>query len=100
MNKKILTGKKIQLNLIDGRNIISEEKANTQDSVLLNLKDSKIIKIIPLEKEKNVFVMKGKHAGHKGKIEDIMERGGKTIVKIVSDEGKVNVWIKNIIVIE
>ena len=29
-----------------------------------------------------------------------MERGGKSIAKIISDEGKVNVWIKNIIVIE
>ena len=27
-----------------------------------------------------------------------MERGGKSIAKIISDEEKVNVWIKNIIV--
>tara|TARA_Y100000310_G_scaffold122529_1_gene121239 strand:- start:7138 stop:7794 length:657 start_codon:yes stop_codon:yes gene_type:complete len=100
LNKKILPEKKVQLNLIDGRNIVSDEKANTQDSILLNLKDNKIVKVIPVEKGKNVFVMRGKHAGHKGKIEDIMDRGGKTIVKIISDEGKVNVWIKNIIVTE
>ena len=100
LNKMILSGKKIQLNLMNGKNIISNEKANTGDSVLLNLKDNKIVKIIPMEKGENVFVIKGKHAGHKGKIENIMERGGKTIVKIVSDEGKVNVWIKNIIVTE
>lgn len=100
MNKKILPGKKIQLNLMHGKNIISNEKANTGDSILLNLKDGKIVKIIPMEKGNNVFVIKGKHAGHKGKIEDIIERGGKTIAKILADEEKVNVWIKNIIVIE
>jgi len=100
INKKILPGKKIQFNLMHGKNIISNEKVNTGDSVLLNLKDNKIAKIIPMEKGNNVFVIKGKHAGHKGKIEDIMDRGGKTIVKIISDEGKVNVWIKNIIVTE
>jgi len=83
-----------------GKNIISKEKAKTGDSVVLNLKDNKIIKIIPMEKEKEVFVIKGKHAGHRGKISEIMERGGKSIAKIISDEGKVNVWIKNIIVIE
>ena len=100
LNKKLLPGEKLQLNLMQGKNIISKEKANTGDSVLLGLKENKIIKIIPMKKGENVFVLKGKHSGHKGKIEEIMERGGKTIVKIISDEGKVNVWIKNIIVTE
>ena len=83
-----------------GKNIISDEKVNTYDSVVINLKDGKIEKIIPMEKEKNVFVIRGKHAGHKGKIKEIMNRGGKSIAKIISDEGKVNVWIQNIIVTE
>ena len=100
MSKKILAKGEVQFNLMHGKNITTKEKANTGDSVLLNLKDNKIVKIISMEKGNNVFVIKGKHAGNKGKIEDIMERGGKTIVKIISDEGKVNVWIKNIIVTE
>jgi len=100
LNKKILPGKKVQLNLMHGRNMISKEKANTGDSLLLNLKDSSIIKVITLEKGKKVFVMKGKHAGENGKIKNIMERGGKTIVKIISAKGKINVWVKNIIVVE
>jgi len=100
LNKKILPGKKVQLNLMHGKNIISKEKANTGDSLLLNLKENSIIKIITMEKGKKVFVMKGKHAGENGKIENIMERGGKTIVKIISDKGKINVWVKNIIIVE
>lgn len=46
-----------------GKNIISKEKVNTGDSLLLNLKDNKIIKIITMEKGKNIFVIKGKHIG-------------------------------------
>ena len=100
ISKKTLSNKKMQLNLIHGKNIISNEKIKTGDSVVLNLKDNKILKIIPMKEGTNVFVIKGKHAGHQGKIQEIMDRGGKSIAKIISDEGKVNVWIKNIIVTE
>jgi len=100
INKKILPGKKVQLNLMHGKNIISKEKVNTGDSLLLNLKDNKIIKIITMEKGKNIFVIKGKHIGENGKIDSIIKRGGKTLAKIISDKGKVNVWVKNIIVVE
>ena len=100
LSKKILPKNKIQFNLMHGRNITTKDKAKTGDSVLLNLKDNKIIKIIPMEKGKNAFVIKGKHAGYIGKIDDIVSRGGKEIAKISSEEGKVNVWTKSIIVIE
>ena len=100
ISKKTLSNKKMQLNLIHGKNIISNEKVKTGDSVVLDLKDNKILKIIPMKEGGNVFVIKGKHAGHQGKIQEIMDRGGKSIAKIISDEGKVNVWIKNIIVTE
>ena len=100
LSKKILPKNQIQFNLMHGRNVTTKEKAKTGDSVLLNLKDNKIIKIIPMEKGKNAYVIKGKHSGHVGKIDEIVSRGGKQIAKISSDEGKVNVWAKNIIVIE
>jgi len=100
INKKALPNKKMQLNLMHGKNIISDEKVKTGDSVVLDLKDNKILKVISMKEGANVFVTKGKHTGHQGKIQEIMERGGKSIAKIISDEGKVNVWIKNIIVTE
>ena len=100
LNKKILPGNRIQLNLMHGKNIISKEKVNTGDSLLLNLKNNSIIKIIKMEKGRNVFVIKGKHMGANGKMEDIRKRGGKTIAKIISEKSKINVWIKNIIAIE
>lgn len=100
IDKKILDGKVIQLNLMHGKNIISKEKVNTGDSIVFNFKENKIVKIIPLEKGKDAFVTEGKHAGHIGKIEEIMSRGGKKLAKISSDNGRINVWTKNIIVIE
>jgi small subunit ribosomal protein S4e len=100
ISKKLLRKNKVQLNLMHGKNIISDEKVNTGDSVVLNLEDNKIIRVIPMKEGQDVFVVKGKHAGHQGKIQEIMDRGGKSIAKIISDEGKVNVWIKNIIVVK
>jgi small subunit ribosomal protein S4e len=118
IDKKVLGDKKIQLNLMHGRNIISKEKAGTGDSIVFDLKENKILKIIPMEKGRTAFIIKGKHAGISGKINDIVERGGKSIAKIVSNEAskdkslgeagkdkslghqKLNVWIENIIVIE
>jgi len=41
MNKKTLKGKKTQLNLSDGRNVLSDVKCNVGDSVLINFKEIK-----------------------------------------------------------
>lgn len=103
LNKKVLDEKRIQLNLMHGKNIISKEKVNTGDSIVFDLKDNKISKIIPMEKGRSAYVIKGKHAGESGKINEIVERGGKKIAKISSngtDKEKLNVWIENIIVTE
>lgn len=100
LNKKLLSTKTIQLNLTQGKNIISNEKTNTGDSIVLNLKDNKIISIIPIEKGKTAFVLKGKHIGHSGKILDVLERGGKKIAKIESEGKRINVWVKNLIMIK
>jgi len=73
INKKILKNKKIQLNLLFGKNIISSEKANVRDSVVV--KDKKIIKIIPMETGAGAIIFSGKYRGAEGKIKKIV---GKT----------------------
>jgi small subunit ribosomal protein S4e len=100
LNKKLLKNKQVQLNLMNGINIISKEKVNTKDSVLLNFKENKIIKVLPMKKGETAFVTHGKHTGISGKIDDLIERGGKQIAKIKFESEKVNVWTKNIIIIE
>jgi small subunit ribosomal protein S4e len=97
-SKKMLSKKQIQLNLSQGKNILSKEKVNIGDSIVLNLEDNKIIKVIAMEKGKHAYVTQGKHIGQQGKIDELMERGGKKLAKISSDSERINVWVKNLIV--
>jgi small subunit ribosomal protein S4e len=99
LSRKILSRNKLQLNLSGGKNLLSSEDVKTGDSVVVRLEDNEIIKVLTLEKGRDVFVAKGGHAGNRGKIEGIIDRGGKSLVKISSEKGKINVWVKNVIVV-
>jgi len=98
INKKMLKGKKIQLNLSDGRNFLSDIKCNTDDSVLINLKEKKIEKCIPLKENSEVFVFAGKHAGEKGIVKKINIE--KKMAELNVNEKLVNVLIKQIMVVK
>ncbi len=98
INKKTLNGKKTQLNLGDGRNFLSEIKCKVNDSVLVNLKTKKIEKCIQLNEKSKVLIFTGKHSGSVGKIENI--DNSKKMVEINTGEEKINVLIKQIMVIE
>jgi small subunit ribosomal protein S4e len=96
IDKKMLKGKKIQLNLSDGRNFLSTIKCKVNDSVLINFKSKKIEKCLPLSENSEAMVFAGKHSGEKGKIEKInMER---KIAEINTRKEKINVLIKQLIV--
>ena len=97
INKKTIKGKKVQLNLMDGRNFLSSIKCKNSDSVIVNFKDKKVEKCIPLEDKSTVFIFSGKHAGKSGKIKSI----GKDGFAELSIEGKdVSVLIKQIMAIQ
>ena len=100
INKRILAGKKIQLNLSDGRNFLIEPKFNcmTNDSILINFKDKKIEKCLPLKEKSNVIVFAGKHSGKTGDIKEINKL--KKMVVIENGKEKINALIKQIMVIE
>jgi len=72
VNKTLLKKNKIQLNLHDGSNILSNEKIKTNDTVYISF-DKKITKIVSIEKGKDCFIFRGKYAGNKGKIESVKE---------------------------
>ncbi|MBU0467264.1 MAG: hypothetical protein KKF39_06400 [Nanoarchaeota archaeon] len=81
INKKVLKGKKIQLNLHEGSNILSsDKKINTQDTIYLD-HEGKITKHIPFEKGKECIVIKGKFLGQKGKVEFIEDNKAKIKLK-------------------
>jgi small subunit ribosomal protein S4e len=73
VGKKLLKGGKVQLNLHDGSNILTKEKIAINDSVYLDF-SGKIKKHIPLEKDKKVLVISGKHEGQKGQIISVAQK--------------------------
>jgi small subunit ribosomal protein S4e len=91
-NKKILKGKKVQLNCEDGMNFISDVKCRINDSVVVNFKDKKVEKCIPLKDGSEVFVFSGKHSGKSGFVKKIYKEKGIAEIDI---EGKaISVLIK------
>jgi len=97
--KKVLGKDKIQMNLDDGQNFITKEKFSVGDSVLLNTKDDKIVKILPLKEGATVEVVVGKHAGEKGKLEGFMELARGRTYKIKLEDKTVALPYKTILVI-
>ncbi|MBI4143405.1 30S ribosomal protein S4e [Candidatus Woesearchaeota archaeon] len=85
-----ITGKtaikgKVQLNLFDGSNILTDNKAyKVGDTLLLELPQKKITKHLKLDKKSAIFLTGGKHIGETGQIEDIA--GNKIIYKNPSGE--------------
>jgi small subunit ribosomal protein S4e len=98
-NKKMMKNKKIQLNLLDGRNFLSDIKCRTNDSVIINLKDNKIEKCLELKEKSNALVIGGKHSGMKGTIIKVDEKH--SMIQLKRENGEdINVLIKQIMVIE
>lgn len=97
-DKKTLKGKKIQINLMDGRNFISDMKCRVNDSVVVNLKDKKLEKCLPLKAGSKAIVFAGKHAGEEGKIAELEE--GNNMVKFESDGKVTNILIKQLMTLE
>ena len=98
INKKILNGKKTQLNLNDGRNFISSVKCKVNDSVLIDFDKKKIEKILPLKEKAKVIIFEGKHSGKTGIINSINSE--KKMTELSVNEEKINVLIRQIIVVE
>ncbi|NMB66844.1 hypothetical protein GYA25_02190 [Candidatus Woesearchaeota archaeon] len=98
IGKKILKNKKIQVNLSDGTNFLFNEKFKINDSVVIDLKNRKIEKVLPLKEGTKIKVYSGKHIGKTGKIISLDEK--MKMAKISSNNQDINVLIKQIMVIE
>ncbi len=72
LGKSMIKGKKLQLNLIGGKNLITDQTdVKVGDSVELNLEKNEIVKILPLKKDVNILLVGGKHSGTRGKLKEI-----------------------------
>jgi small subunit ribosomal protein S4e len=94
INKKILGKKKIQLNLHDGTNILTDKLVKINDSIELDLKN-KLIKIIKMEKGNELFIFSGKNAGKTGKLLEIDKN--KIKIKV---EGKILALGKSLLIVK
>lgn len=97
--KNVLKGKKTQLNLSDGRNFISDIECSVNDSVVIDLKNKKIEKALPMKKGAKVLIFAGKHSGDRGSIENLDSERKTAEIKTQNKE-KINALIKQIIVTE
>ncbi|MEM4230785.1 MAG: 30S ribosomal protein S4e [Candidatus Pacearchaeota archaeon] len=96
IGKKILKGKKIQINLNDGRNYFTKQDFKVGDSVLIDFKEG-IKRFIELKEKAKVFVEKGKHIGKIGIIEKINNKLAE--IKLDNKE-KINVNLDALIALE
>jgi len=100
IGKKILGIKKIQMNLDDGQNFLTDVKFSVGDSVILNTKTNNIEKVLPLEKGAKIEIITGKHSGERGELDGFKElaRGRTYIIKL--EDKVVNLPYKTILVVE
>ncbi|HWQ67186.1 MAG TPA: 30S ribosomal protein S4e [Methanospirillum sp.] len=73
INKTVIRGGKVQLNLRDGSNIIADNTYKSGDSIVLSLKEGEVNKIIdhfPFQIGNVVMIIGGKHSGNIARITD------------------------------
>lgn len=89
-NKTVIKEGKMQLNLHDGRNVITDKKEyKTGDSLLISLPDQKIKEHFKLDKGSLVLITGGKYAGTIGAISDLTTvRGIEANKAVVEADGK------------
>ncbi len=95
IGKKILKGRRLQVNLSDGRNYFTKKKIKTGDSVVIDIKENKISKILPLKESCKVLFISGRHMGEEGEVTKIE---GKILVKVNGES--IESKIESLIVIE
>lgn len=98
INKKVLKGKKTQLNLFDGRNILESKACGINDSLILDLETKKVAEILPMKEKSSVLVIEGKHIGEKGTILKIIPE--LKMARLNSEGKEFNVLIKQLMVIK
>lgn len=83
VNKTTLRGKKQQINLHDGRNILDGKyNVGVGDSIVIDFRENKIIETLKPEQGNFAYLISGKHLGNVGKIKNSK---GKEIVLSVGN---------------
>lgn len=102
VKKKITKKGQIQLITNDGRTVLTTNQAyKTKASIKLNLEDNTIKEYYPLEKDRKVFLIGGKHVGKTGTIISVSKGNmiKKELVKLKIDDKELETTEKNVFVI-
>jgi len=94
VGKKILKNKKVQLNLLYGKNLISDENVKIGDSVVI--KENKIVETLHLEKGREAIIFAGRYKGKYG----IIEKMENKMAVLECEKKKINIPIENITVVK
>ncbi|MFH0711424.1 MAG: 30S ribosomal protein S4e [Candidatus Aenigmatarchaeota archaeon] len=87
-SKTVLRGKKIQLNLHDGKNVLADKDSyKTGDSLLLELPSNKIINHVGMESGNLALIIHGKNSGKLAKIKKIIVSRSREPNKIICEAG-------------
>ncbi len=98
-SKRLAKGGKFQYGLSDGRNLLTDEKYNTYDSLLISLPDQKIIKLVPFTKGNLVYLISGNHVGTIGVLKEVKPEVRRTKVVISTDKGDIETLKKYVVMI-
>lgn len=90
IGKKILKNGIIQLNLYDGKNIIvSKDNYKVGDSIVIGLKDNKVVSVLKLEKGAFVYIIEGNYAGSHGILEDFKGQNKSSTILLKTGDKKI-----------
>ncbi|MCX6694930.1 MAG: 30S ribosomal protein S4e [Candidatus Altiarchaeota archaeon] len=84
VDKKVVNGGKVQYNLHDGSNVLSDKKFKVGDTLVLELPSMKITESIEYAKGCTVVIVNGRHTGAAGTIDEITEgtKSRKSLTKV------------------
>ncbi len=88
VNKTVVRGGKIQLNLFDGTNILASNEYKTKDSLLLKIPEKKIVDHLKFEEGALVMITGGTHAGEIGRLKEykIVRSSAPNLVTVEGEE--------------
>jgi small subunit ribosomal protein S4e len=89
MNKTVIKGGKVQLNLRDGANILADNTYKAGDSVVISLEPETRFKIVdhfPLAVGNMAMVIGGRHSGKVARIVDIVKVLGSVPNKVILED--------------
>lgn len=103
IGKTALKKGKLQINFNNGNNMLTDKKDyNIGDTLIISLKDRKIVKHIKLQKGAMVYLTKGKHVGETGNLENIpkLENTKNNLVELKINDKIVNTLKNYIFVVD